>query len=72
MLLAWRSSRKNFNTKLFANEYASGLTLEQIATNHNLEDTWARKMNEEEAICRKQGRDGLLTRTKLGSPRVNF
>ena len=27
---------KNFNTKLFYQEYQSGLTPEQIATNHNL------------------------------------
>ena len=27
---------KNFNTKLFNQEYVSGLTPEQIATNHNL------------------------------------
>jgi DNA-binding XRE family transcriptional regulator len=30
---------KNFNTKLFSNEYESGLTPEIIASNHNLDET---------------------------------
>jgi len=38
-----RENRKNFNIKLFANEYASGLAPETIATNHNLDEAlvWA-------------------------------
>lgn len=38
-----RENRKNFNSKLFTQEYASGLTPEQIATNYNLDQAlvWA-------------------------------